>query len=428
LRIFDPLLTGLADIEYMDVFVARQAIFDRNLKIHGYELLFRSRQVDSFDGSDGDMATLQVIANVFLSIGADKMLGGGRAFVNCPQSLLADERIGLLPPETTVIEILESVQPTPDVIADCRNLKAQGYRLALDDFTGQAGYEPLIDLADIIKVEFPALCVAERKAICKEFGKRGIRMLAEKIETQEEFKQALGMGYDFYQGYFFARPATMRSRQIPGYKQHYLDILREVHKHEVDRRRVANLIQRDVSLAHRLLRYVNSAAFTRIGDVGSITEAVALLGDDGIRNWVWLAALPKLASDKPGELVISAMIRARFCESIAPLAGLANRASDLFLMGLLSFLDAMLDQPLEELLAELHLPRDMERALLGGRSAKDRLATVYTLVRNYEDAEWDGLVKCINQLQMKQEALPGLYAHSVAWAEEMFRQATSRTG
>ena len=122
------------------------------------------------------------------------------------------------------------------------------------------------------------------------------------------------------------------------------------------------------------------------------------------------------------------MIRARFCESIAPLAGLADRASDLFLMGLLSFLDAMLDRPLEELLAELHLPREMERALLGGRSAKDGLATVYALVRNYEDADWDSLVKCANQLQMKQEALPGLYAQSVAWAEEMFRQATSRMG
>ena len=125
----------------------------------------------------------------------------------------------------------------------------------------------------------------------------------------------------------------------------------------------------------------------------------------------------------PGELVISAMIRARFCESIATLAGLSHRASDLFLRGLLSFLDAMLDRPLEELLAELHLPGDMERALLGGRSAKDRLATVYALVRNYEDAEWDTLVECANQLQMKQEALAGLYAQSVAWAEELFRHA-----
>ena len=411
----------LADIKRMDVFVARQAIFDRKLKIYGYELLFRSRQVSSFDGSDSDMATLQVMANVFLSIGADKMLGGGHAFINCPQSLLADDRLALLPPKTTVIEILESVQPAPEVIAACRSLKAQGYQLALDDFTGQAGYEPLIDLADIIKVEFPALCVAERKAICKKFQKRGIRMLAEKVETREEFEQALDMGYDLYQGYFFARPATVRSREVAGYKNHYLSILREIHKPEVDHKQIAKLILQEVSLAHRLLRYVNSAAFERIGDVGSIAEAVALLGDEGIRNWVWLAALPKLASDKPNELVISAMIRARFCESIAPWTALSGRASDLFLMGLLSFLDAMLDRPLKELLAELHLPRDVERALLGARSAKDRLATVYALVRNYEDAQWDSLVKCADQVQMRQEALPALYAQSVAWAEEMFR-------
>src|ERR1700676_4974011 len=209
--------SNLADIKRMDVFVARQAIFDRNLKIYGYELLFRSRQASSFDGSDSDMATLQVMANVFLSIGAEKMLGGGHAFINCPQSLLADERLGLLPRETTVIEILESSQPARKVIAACRNLKAQGYQLALDDFTGQPGYEPLIELADIIKVEFPALSVAERKAICKEYGKRGIRMLAEKVETRQEFEQALDMGYDLYQGYFFARPATVRSREVAGY-------------------------------------------------------------------------------------------------------------------------------------------------------------------------------------------------------------------
>jgi c-di-GMP-related signal transduction protein len=407
----------------MDVFVARQAIFDRSLKIYGYELLFRSRQIGSFDGSDSDMATLQVMANVFLSIGADKMLGGGHAFINCPQSLLADERLGLLPRQTTVIELLESVRPVPEVIAACRNLKAQGYQLALDDFTGQPGYEPLIDLADIIKVEFPALSVAGRQAICKKFGKRGIRMLAEKVETLEEFHQALDMGYDLYQGYFFARPATMRSREIAGYKHHYLNILREIHQPEVDHNRVAKLIQQEISLAHRLLRYVNSAAFDRIGGVGSIAEAVALLGDEGIRNWVWLAALPKLASDKPNELVISAMIRAHFCESIAPLAALSNRASDLFLMGLLSFLDAMLDRSLNELLPELHLPADVERALLNSPPANDRLATVYSMVRNYEDADWDTLIKCAGQLQMKQETLPGLYTKSVAWAEEMFPRA-----
>ena len=158
------------------------------------------------------------------------------------------------------------------------------------------------------------------------------------------------------------------------------------------------MIQREVSLAFKLLRYMNSAAFGRIGDVGSIAEAVALLGDEAIRHWVWLAALPKLASDKPGELVITAMIRARFCESIAPLAGLSHRASDLFLMGLLSFLDAMLDRPLEELLAT-SFARRHGMGLTRWPVRKDPPATVYALVRNCEDAEWDTLVECANRLQ-----------------------------
>jgi len=404
----------------VDIFVARQAIFDRKLNIYAYELLYRSRQTDSFDGLDGSEATLQVITNSFLSMGADKILAGVLGFVNCPQNLLADERIELLPLSTTVIEILESVKPEPGVIAACRRLKDLGYRLALDDFTGQPGYEALIDLADIIKVDFRCLDVAGREAICRKRRKNGTRLLAEKVETRMEFQQALEMGYDYFQGYFFARPETVRRREIGGYRANYINILKEIQKPEIDRIKVAELIQREASLTHKLLRYLNSAAFVRANRVGSIAMAITLLGDDGIRKWLLLAALPELAVNKPSELMMSAAIRARMCESIAPFAGLSGRRSDLFLTGMFSFLDAMLDRPLQELLRELHLSVDIREALLGNGSPENRVAMVLDLVRAYETADWDVLVKCGGRLMIQQEVLPDLYLQSVDWAEQIF--------
>jgi len=402
----------------VEILVARQPILDRNLKVYGYELLYRS--CDRSQTADGGEATLQVITNSFLSIGADKLLGGAKGFVNCPQSILTDERIDLLPTSNTVLEVLENVKPEPTVIAACRRLKDRGFLLALDDFTGQPGYDALIELADIIKVEFPALTLSARAKIRETYGKRGIRMLAEKVETRSEFLQALDMGYDYYQGYFFARPVIVKSREIRGYKARYINILREIHKPEVDRACVANLVRMEASLTHRLLRYINSAAFAIRGQISSVRTAMDRLGDDGTRKWLWLAALPQLAVDKPGELMTAAAIRARFCESIAPLAGLNDRPSDLFLMGMFSFLDAMLDRPLQELLTELYLPKDIEEALLGAAAPGNRMAMVLDLVQAYEAADWETSARLADQLQFPEQALGSLYLQSVAWADEIF--------
>jgi len=337
------------------------------------------------------------------------------------QALLSDPRLEMLPRSSTIIEILETVKPEPEVIDACRRLKDLGYQLALDDFVGKPGYEALIELTDIIKVDFIGAAPETRRRICERYRKCGIRMLAEKVETREEFQQALEMGYDYYQGYFFSRPVLMRGREIAGYLVTYLELLHEIHKPDLNATRVAELIQADVSMTHRLLRYINSAAFGRRGRISSVRMAISLLGEDEIRRWTWLAALPCLARNKPNELMISATVRARFCESLAPLSGLSNRRSDLFLMGMLSLLDAMLDQPLETVLAELRLATDIEEALLG-KSESATLAQVFGLVRAYESADWDGLARRAARLGVPPNALPDLYLESVGWAEQRFRR------
>ena len=408
----------------MEVFVARQAIFDRRLKVFGYELLFRAcRDCDSAGAADS-AASLQVITNSFFSIGIERLLAGTRAFINFPQDLLADERIFSLPANNTVIEILETVRPEPAVVDACRVLREKGYVLALDDFSHLKGWDRLANLVSIIKVDFRATTEAQQQALVERYAGRGICMLAEKIETQEEFQRACSMGYHYFQGYFFARPVLVSRREIPGSKLGYLRILKEIHRPELELFALEALIQREVSLASKLLRYINSSIFGWINPVHSIRQALALLGEQEIRNWVSLTALPALASDKPDELIRTALLRARFSELLAPWAGIAHRKSDLFLIGLFSLLDAMLGRPLAEILDEMRLGGDIAEALLGTASSEQPLAGVYHLVRQYETGGWDALAQIASRFRVPTEIIVDLYLEAVSWSDEIFHEGT----
>lgn len=405
----------------MDIFVARQAIFDRNLRVYGYELLFRSCLDSAFDGSDGALASSRVIASSFFSIGIDRLLGGKRAFINFPRELLLDERASMLPPRLAVIEILESVEADAPVIAACRKLKKRGYLLALDDFVPREGDDALTSLADIIKVDFRATDEAGQRRLIEVYGPRGIRMLGEKIESREEFEQARKMGYVYFQGHFFARPVIVSAREIPGFKLNYLRILYEIQQSEVEFARLEELLKREVSLAYKLLRYVNSAGFGFARRIESLRQAMALLGETEIRKWASLVVLPELALDKPSELVVTAVIRAHFCESIARWVGLASRKSELFLMGLFSVLDAMMDRPLAEVLAGLDLAADVRAALLGEELPNSRLADVYRLIRAYETAQWQTLAATADRLGVDRQVIGDAYLESVDWTDQVFQ-------
>jgi len=409
----------------MDVFVARQAIFDRRLKVYGYELLFRSRLDSNSAESADSAASLQVITNSFFSIGMERLLGGAKAFINFPQDLLTDERIFSLPARQTVIEILETVRPEPDLVDACRVLREKGYVLALDDFAHLNGWDRLANLVSIIKVDFRATTEDQQQALVERYSGRGICMLAEKIETQEEFQRACKMGYHYFQGFFFARPVIVSRREIPGSKLGYLKILQEIHRPELELLAIEGLIQREVSLASKLLRYVNSSIFGWVNPVHSIRQALALLGEQEIRNWVSLTALPTLASDKPSELIRTALLRARFSELLAPWAGIAHRKSDLFLIGLFSLLDAMLGRPLAEILDEMRLGGDIAEALLGTAPADQPLAGVFTLVRQYETAGWNALAEVASRLRVPTEIIVDLYLEAASWSDEIYHEAVT---
>jgi EAL and modified HD-GYP domain-containing signal transduction protein len=307
------------------------------------------------------------------------------------------------------------VEPDAEVIAACRLLKAKGYLLALDDFVYHEGFDPLIALVDIIKVDFLATDLEEQQSLIERLACPGLSFLAEKVETREVFQQALEMGYAYFQGYFFSRPEVVTGRDVPGFKLHYLQILQEIHQPELNFKQLVEIIKRDMSLSYKLLRYINSAYFGRRTQVTSIKQALALLGEKEVKKWATLIVLVSMAQDKPEELVIQAIVRAKLCESLAASAGLAHRVEDLFIMGMFSLIDAILDRELAEILNDLPIAGDIKAALLDGNNS---LHNVYQYVLAYEDADWEQLSMHASKLGTDENLLPQLYIDAINWASQ----------
>lgn len=400
----------------MEHFLARQPIHDRNGKIFGYELLFRAGLDNFFDYSDADRACSRVIANSFLLFSIEEMAGGARAFLNFTRHVLVNDFGSVLPRDYTVIEVLEDVPADAEVLAACRRLKAQGFLLALDDFVDRPEYAPLIEMVDIIKVDFLASDAAARADFAARFLPRGIRLLAEKVETLEDYQMALELGYHYFQGYYFSRPVIVSRKDIPTAKLPYLRILREVNAADIDFPKLAAAIQGEVATAFKLLRYINSAYFALRRPVISIMQALTLMGERDFKKWISLLSLAELTTDKPTELLKLSLIRGKFCEMAAPLLGFAQRAEDLFLMGLFSLLDAILDRPLDEVLTAIPMPEDTRAALLGEPGT---LLTLLRLATALERGTWQDLPQLTTTLGLEEEQLAPLHVGAIQWSNQV---------
>ncbi len=328
-------------------YVARQPIVDREENVFGYELLFRDGLENAFSG-DTDEASRATLDRSLL-MGLDILCDGRRAFVNCTRDTLIKGLVMLLPSTVTVVEILETVPADADVLAACQSLKEAGYMIALDDYVADDPREGLAEMADIIKVEMQLTTEEQRNVIMKRFGRR-CRMLAEKIETQAEFARARDLGFAYFQGYFFRRPEMMNTRDMPANRLNYLKMLQEVSRADLNVEALEKLIKAEASVCYRLLRYLNSAIFSFQSEVHSVRHALSMLGERETRRWVRLVAAVGAGQEKSSDLVLSALVRGRFGELLSP--RVPHGESDLFLLGLLSLIDAMLEMPMEEVLEE----------------------------------------------------------------------------
>jgi len=394
-------------------YVARQPIFDREEKVFGYELLFRDDMENAFHGGDPDVASRSTLDSSLL-VGLDVLCDGHRAFLNCTRDTLIGGLVMLLPSHSTVVEILETVPVDTEVMNACQRLKEAGYLIALDDFVSDDPREPLAEMADILKVDLKLTTLEQRAALVKKHGPWRCRMLAEKVENHAEFVAARDQGFVYFQGYFLRRPEMMTTHHVPANRINYMRMLQAVSRPELDVPELDNLIKTEASICYRLLRYMNSARFGFRNEIHSVRHALAILGDREVRRWVRLIAAVGACQDKTSDLVLCALVRARFGELLAPLA--RHGDSDLFLLGLLSMLDVMLEMPMSEILEKIPLDSETKAVLRGEPSS---LRSVYQLMLAHESGEWDAAHAICDSLQIDPDAVAAFYWQSQQWAREV---------
>lgn len=397
-----------------DVYVARQPIFDQGKKIYAYELLFRNGTANYVPDIDGDVATTSLLSNTFFTIGMKTLTAGRKTFINFTQNLLEKQVPLLLPQATTVIEVLEDVKPGHALIEACQNMASRGYTIALDDFVYNHELEPLIALADIIKFDFRLTPREEIDAYLKKLSGNPLRLLAEKVETNEEFEAARQMGFELFQGYFFCKPEIIQGREVEGSQVNLMRIMAQVNNDDFSLDELEQLVARDMGISYKLFKYLNSAFFSRASKVSSVKDALVYLGEKEIRRFVSLIAMSRLAAGKPSELIRAACIRGKFCELLGLEAKESIAVSEMFTLGMFSLIDAAIDQPMEKILADLPLSRPIKLALI---HAKGRLAGYIELVRSYEGGQWYRVSRLASALKLNLEALPPLYFKACEWSD-----------
>lgn len=393
-------------------YVARQPILDREENVFGYELLFRDGVQSAFAG-DCDEASRATLDRSLI-MGLDVLCDGRRAFINCTRDTLIKGLVTLLPSASAVVEVLEDVPADPDVMVACQTLKESGYLIALDDFIVDDKREAIAELADIIKVDMKLTGAEQRTAIMKKYGPWRRRLLAEKIETRAEFVEARDQGFVYFQGFFFRRPEQLSTRELPGNRLNYLRMLQEVSRTDLDISALERLIKVETSICYRLLRYLNSAAFGLKNEVRSVRHALSMLGEREVRRWVRLVAAVGAGQEKTSDLVLSALVRARFGELLTPVV--SHGESDLFLLGLMSLLDAMLEMPMCDVLEQVPIDHETKAVLLGKAS---RLRPIYQLMLAQESGEWEAAEQLSASLQLDSKEVAGYYWRAQQWAREV---------
>ena len=397
-----------------EAFIGRQAILDQQKKVYAYEILFRSGLKNAFDPNlDGNVATQSVMVNAMLDFGMNKLVSDKRAFINVTEQNLLNRAPKLLPSENVVVEILETVQPTPEILQVVQELKEAGYKIALDDFVLMPGYEPLINMADIIKVDFRITTDPEERKNLREILPKHVRLLAEKIETEEEFQQALDFGYVLFQGYFFCKPAVLHQKRLTSNALSKMRLLREINRQNIDFSSITGVISSDTNLVHKLLTYINSAGVGLNNHVSNLKQATVLLGASGVRRWVTLVSLQTFSEDKPPELFTLSLLRAKFCEIIAGELKRPGLTSDTaFLLGMFSLLDVLLSLPMDDVLKEVSLSDELSDALRG----KDNdLRRLLDLVVAYEKGDWETVITCCARENLQPEQLQPTYDKVLEW-------------
>ena len=404
----------------MDIFVGRQPILDANENIYGYELLHRDGTSNAFPNIDPDKATVELLINTFISIGEEEIVGKHRSFINFTGGLLAQDIFDGFDPETVVIEILEDVAITSALLSRLRELKEMGFRLALDDFVLQENKQvnqQLFELVDYIKIDFMATHLEERakvEQLVKQYS--NITLLAEKVESKEDFERAKEAGYTLFQGYFFAKPEIIKGFEMPPKPVLHFEIIDLLNAEEPNIEEIAKLIKRDISLSYRLLRVINSPAIGLTRKISSIKQAIVILGLPEMRKWVQVLALREFGNKKSGgriqALIDYSLTRAKLCELLAKETGIQN-TDEYFLAGLFSLMDVIMKQEWEEILLLIPLSDKVTNTLTGSDT---EIQPFIELVEAIERLEVEKIASLAIELKIDAHVLGTYSQQANRWA------------
>ena len=400
----------------MDLFIARQPIFTAHRKLFAYELLYRGTKTSTLDNTSGNKATTSVLSSAFLTEGLEKISGLRPCFINFTRDLLLQNLPASFPKTLIVVEVLEDVPATPDIVAICKKLKDDGYTIALDDFVYHRSLEPLIGIADIIKFDFRLTPVNTLQKTFYRLSRYKLKYLAEKVESYDEFVQASKLGFSYFQGYFFCKPEKIRIREIDSSKINLVRLLAEVNKKSTTRKRIENIMQSDVALAYKLLRYINSSYFYRLTKIESVGHAITYLGESELRRFIILVLISELASDKPGELVRLAVVRAKMGELLAAETPLKDRADEIFLLGLFSLLTALLDTTIEYICEQLSLSDHLINAFI---SQTGPYAPFLDLILSYEKRDKKACLAAVREIGVDPGKLHQFYIEAIAFSNSV---------
>lgn len=409
----------------MDVFMARQPIYDVMQQVCAYELLYRADQNNAYaKGVAGETATSNLVADAIEVFGLESITSGNRAFINFTKELLLDDLPLLLDPGEVVIEILEDTVVDDEVIEKLAHLKSEGYLLALDDYVGDEAFDPILKYMDIIKVDFELNDNEALKKFANRFkGKK--KLLAEKIETEEEFARAIGYGYDYFQGYYFSKPKMMKSKSIKLNAAAYASIIVELGKLEVDFNSLASSIESNVLLTFKLLQHANTMKYIQKERVTSIQHALINMGLNEVRRWMLLMLAREFGQNEQCEYIKMAFIRAIFLEKLAEQTILKDRMNEVFLMGTLSMLDAISGHSIDELLQQVPLKEDVKAAL---KNQEDNpFSQILNFAKAYEIGDWDEIEDKVKKYNLKKENISKTYLECVINAEMIFNDKSMAT-
>jgi EAL and modified HD-GYP domain-containing signal transduction protein len=400
-------------------YVARQPIFNRKRQTLGYELLFRDGEHNVFPAHiDADRATYRLIVENFLSVGINPVIASSRCFINFPHQSLLRRLPRSLPKHRIVVEVLETCQPTDELLEAIRELHRDGYLIALDDFTSTSEWRRFLPYVHIVKLDIMAMGLEAACELVKTQLEKRVKyhFLAERVETEEEFERAKTAGFKFFQGYFFSRPLISQTSYVSPEHVLALQLFREVCSPEPDFQRIESIITQDVVLSYKLLRFVNMQATKLEVEIRSFRQALIYLGQDNLKQFVSLVVASYVSTNKPRELFNLSLQRAQFCQLMSRYQPFSHLNEQGFMVGLLSILDAMLDLSTESLVKQLPLSEPVQQALL---HRKGEYGALISLEECFERADWSGVEKFSNQLGLPFEQVKSSLGEAVRWSQSI---------